>query len=263
MTLARPMSSSVSWLASATSRLMSKPRASRSGDSSSKSQRARRTCSAAVAYALTRRGLATIGLAWGCPCKEMPNSVSVPMIRRTLMQRAYGGWQRPCRRGFEPPVLPICACYRPEAFGRASTRFQGGTTLLRTRKTRHVGGALVLALTMIASLGVGAVGRSAQADDPATPSGTPTVSGDPSPQQTPSSSTPNGSTEQQGLTRQLVTALGGGPTVGPDAAFVLKRGLTGSVSVAGNDTCGPPGAPTACSYSAAALPAGWSGSIDP
>ena len=42
MTLASPMSSSVSWLGSATWRDMSKPRASRSGDSSSKSQRARR-----------------------------------------------------------------------------------------------------------------------------------------------------------------------------------------------------------------------------
>ena len=42
MTLASPMSSSVSWLGSATCRDMSKPRASRSGDSSSKSHRARR-----------------------------------------------------------------------------------------------------------------------------------------------------------------------------------------------------------------------------
>ena len=38
---------------------------------------------------------ATIGLAVGWPCTEMPNSVSVPITRRTLMRRAYAGgrWQ--------------------------------------------------------------------------------------------------------------------------------------------------------------------------
>ena len=50
MTLASPMSSSsVSWLASATWRDISKPRASRSGDSSSKSHRARRARTVALA----------------------------------------------------------------------------------------------------------------------------------------------------------------------------------------------------------------------
>ncbi len=42
ITLARPRSSSVSWVASAASRVRSNPRASRSGFSSSKSHRARR-----------------------------------------------------------------------------------------------------------------------------------------------------------------------------------------------------------------------------
>ena len=49
ITFARPMSSSVSWLGSATCRDMSNPRASRSGDSSSKSQRARRARAVAEA----------------------------------------------------------------------------------------------------------------------------------------------------------------------------------------------------------------------
>ncbi len=49
MMLARPRSSSVSWLGSATWRDMSKPRASRSGDSSSKSHRARRALMVDVA----------------------------------------------------------------------------------------------------------------------------------------------------------------------------------------------------------------------
>ena len=75
----------MSWLGSATWRDMSKPRASRSGDSSSKSQRARRARRVDPAYALTTRELATIGLARGWPVTEMPNSVSVPITRRTLM----------------------------------------------------------------------------------------------------------------------------------------------------------------------------------
>ena len=49
MTFASPRSSSVSWVGSATWRDMSKPRASRSGDSSSKSHRARRARSVADA----------------------------------------------------------------------------------------------------------------------------------------------------------------------------------------------------------------------
>src|SRR6476620_10749873 len=89
MTLASPMSSSVSWLGSATWRDMSNPRASRSGDSSSKSHRARRAWMVAEAYALTTWEDATMGLARGCPCTEMPYSTSVPITRRTLMRRAY------------------------------------------------------------------------------------------------------------------------------------------------------------------------------
>ena len=50
MTLARPRSSSVSWEESAASRVRSNPRASRSGFSSSKSQRARRARAAVAAW---------------------------------------------------------------------------------------------------------------------------------------------------------------------------------------------------------------------
>ena len=67
-------------------RLRSKPRASRSGLSSSKSQRARRERALSAAYALTTWEEVNIGLAVGVPSTEMPNSVSVPMIRRALMQ---------------------------------------------------------------------------------------------------------------------------------------------------------------------------------
>ena len=50
ITLARPRSSSVSWVESAASRARSKPRASRSGFSSSKSHRARRARAEVAAW---------------------------------------------------------------------------------------------------------------------------------------------------------------------------------------------------------------------
>src|SRR6266851_260599 len=87
MTLARPRSSSVSCEESAASRVRSNPRASRSGFSSSKSQRARRAPAAVAAwYALTIWDEVTNALAPGCPGTEMPYSVSVPITRRTLMK---------------------------------------------------------------------------------------------------------------------------------------------------------------------------------
>jgi hypothetical protein len=81
--------------------------------------------------------------------------------------------------------------------------FQGGRILLRTHKTRPVGGALVLVITLVVSLCVGAAGMSAQADDTSPTSGT-----DPS-----ASASPAGgatSTSDQGLARQL---LGPAPAV--------------------------------------------------
>src|SRR5712692_1292395 len=87
MTLARPRSSSVSCEESAASRVRSNPRASRSGFSSSKSQRARRARAAVAAwYALTIWDEVTMALAPGWPGTEMPYSVSVPITRRTLMR---------------------------------------------------------------------------------------------------------------------------------------------------------------------------------
>jgi hypothetical protein len=118
--------------------------------------------------------------------------------------------------------------------------------LLRTHKTRPVGGALVLVLTLVASLGLGGLVTAAQADDAATQS----VLGS------------TGTTGKQGLSSQLVTALGG-PRLGPDPAFVMRRGLTDSVNVAGNDNCGPDASPTPCTYSGAVVPAGWGGGITP
>jgi len=131
--------------------------------------------------------------------------------------------------------------------------------LLRTHKTRHVGGALTLALALVASLGVGAVGRAAQADGTATPSPTPTAG--PATTAGNGLAAPDASTSTSGSPsgRTLVQQVLGAPTVGADPAFVLKRGLTDSVSVAGNDTC----TPAPCRYSGAALPPGWGGSISP
>src|SRR5262245_50174092 len=88
--LASPISSSVSWLGSADPRLRSNPRASRSGLSSSKSHRARRERWLVDAYALTSCDDVSMGLAEGGPSTWIPNSVSVPMIRRTVMHAAYG-----------------------------------------------------------------------------------------------------------------------------------------------------------------------------
>src|SRR5690606_24329770 len=82
--------SSVSCDGSAASRLRSNPRASRSGVSSSKSQRARRVRPLAAAYALTTWVEATMGLAWGCPGTAMPYSTSLPWTRRTVIRPIYG-----------------------------------------------------------------------------------------------------------------------------------------------------------------------------
>src|SRR3954452_21892281 len=91
MTLAIPASSSRSLWSSARVGERSKPRASRSGDSSSKSQRGRR----GVGSSGTAQAFATwldnvVGFAVGCPGTEMPYSTSVPMTRRTLMSPPLG-----------------------------------------------------------------------------------------------------------------------------------------------------------------------------
>src|SRR5689334_23154390 len=101
MTLARPRSSSVSCEESAASRVRSKPRASRSGFSSSKSQRARRARAAVAAwYALTIWDEVTIAFAPGWPGTEMPYSVSVPITRRTLMSSSLVPLRAEMTRGY-------------------------------------------------------------------------------------------------------------------------------------------------------------------
>src|SRR5215469_8298330 len=86
MTLARPRSSSVSWLASAVSLDRSKPRASLSGFSSSKSHLVRRALAAVAEwYALTTWDDVTIAFAPGWPGTDTPYSVSMPITRRTVM----------------------------------------------------------------------------------------------------------------------------------------------------------------------------------
>src|SRR5581483_8554150 len=98
MTLASPRSSSVSWAESAASRARSKPRASRSGFSSSKSHRARRARAAVAAwYAFTIWDDVTIALAPGWPGTEMPYSVSVLMTRSTLIVVQRNAGRHPCR----------------------------------------------------------------------------------------------------------------------------------------------------------------------
>src|SRR3954462_228612 len=88
MTLAIPVSSSRSLWSSACAGDRSKPRASRSGDSSSKSHRGWRGVGAsATAHALTTWLDSVGGSAVGCPGTEMPYSISVPMTRRTLMDQ--------------------------------------------------------------------------------------------------------------------------------------------------------------------------------
>src|SRR5215469_9028186 len=109
MTLARPRSSSVSWEESAASLVRSNPRASRSGFSSSKSQRARRARAAVAAwYALTTWDEVTIAFAPGWPGTAMPYSVSMPMTRRTLMGESLAAARyRYC------PVLATVSMERP------------------------------------------------------------------------------------------------------------------------------------------------------
>src|SRR3954465_10061475 len=91
MTLAIPASSSRSVWSSALAGDRSKPRASRSGDSSSKSHRGRRGNGAsATAQALTTWLDNVVGFAPGWPGTEIPYSISVPITRRTLMRLRLG-----------------------------------------------------------------------------------------------------------------------------------------------------------------------------
>src|SRR5829696_7309143 len=92
MTLARPASSSASRYSGPSALPRSKPRASRSGDSSSKSHRARRArgTSARPPYPFTICDDSSIAFAPGWPGTETPYSTSVPITRRTVMRPPYG-----------------------------------------------------------------------------------------------------------------------------------------------------------------------------
>ena len=126
MTLARPRSSSVSWLGSA-------------------------SCAAQVEAArVAQRGLllevparpagldrgAGVGVddlgarppsGWrcGCPGTEMPYSVSVPMTRRTVTGRAYAHGEGTCQAGRSPD-------HPPRAAHRSRSSAQGAASLCRS-----------------------------------------------------------------------------------------------------------------------------------
>jgi hypothetical protein len=126
-----------------------------------------------------------------------------------------------------------------------------GTNLLRTHKTRPVGGALVLMIALVLSLCVGALGTTAAADE----SGTTGATGTPSPS-TDTSGTQSTDQQNAGLAEQVL-----GPVPQPDD-FVLRRGLTESLNVAANDTCSSNPNDT-CTYSPGPIPAGWGMNITP
>jgi hypothetical protein len=117
--------------------------------------------------------------------------------------------------------------------------------LLRTHKTRPVGGVLVLLLGLVLSLCVGALGTTAVADDTASPSADPTGQADPS------GTTPSG----DGSTGLAEAAVTDNPVPVPDQ-LVLRRGLTDSVNLATNDTCSSV-AGDQCSYTVGTVPTGW------
>jgi hypothetical protein len=131
--------------------------------------------------------------------------------------------------------------------------------VLRTRKTRPVGGALVLVTALVLSLCVGALGTTAQADDTSSTSPSPSAAPTDSTGSTGSKSTTGAGTDSTdgstGLTQSLTSAVS--PTVQPEY-FVMRRGLTDTVDVAANDTCTP-----SCTYSSPSAPAGWGTGLSP
>ncbi len=58
---------------------------------------------------------ATIGLAMGWPCTEMPYSTSVPITRRTLMERAYAVTS--CREPSDRVVVNVSSAARTGRVG--------------------------------------------------------------------------------------------------------------------------------------------------
>lgn len=138
--------------------------------------------------------------------------------------------------------------------------------MLRTHKTRPVGGALVLIVTLLVSLCAGALGVAAQAESssPTTPS--------------PTGTTPSGTTTSSDTTTQSAGTTSGSSGLAaaaqqvnpmPDAVddgVVLKRGLAETFNVAANDTCPASSTPSPqdkCTYAVKDIPAGWGASMSP
>jgi hypothetical protein len=122
--------------------------------------------------------------------------------------------------------------------------------LLRTHKARPVGGVSVLLLALVVSLVIGMLGGSAQADDVSTP-----PTGETSSTDTTGPSSPPSAAQQDGKSSQDLLGSVTAPLFGPEVTserFVLKRGLTESLSVA-NDQCNP----GPCKYFPGTVPAGW------
>jgi hypothetical protein len=121
--------------------------------------------------------------------------------------------------------------------------------LQRTHTTRRTGGAVILVITIAVSLLAGALGVSAQADDPAaTPSGDASATAPVQPTEPASPATTTTSGSEQGLPRQLV----GSAVTAISEEVVWLRGLRGAVNVGANDTC-----PSTCTYLVVSKPTGW------
>jgi len=128
-----------------------------------------------------------------------------------------------------------------------------GDDLLRTHRSRPVGGASILMITLVVTLVAGMLSGSAQAADPTTPSGQQTGSTTPG-------ASPDGQSAQSSPS-PLLGVLGGPPAIQADGTFAIKAGLTDGTNVAANDPCRADGSP--CTYTLGAVPAGWGANITP
>ncbi|HET6167984.1 MAG TPA: phospholipase D-like domain-containing protein [Marmoricola sp.] len=115
----------------------------------------------------------------------------------------------------------------------------------RSHTSRPGGGALVAITLLVLSLLAGAFAGAAQADDPPSPSATPTTA----------------APDAGGTDGKLAeTLLGNGPEPAPEN-WVVRRGVSSTVNVAMNDDCSPNPADT-CAYSKGSyVPSKWSFSI--
>jgi hypothetical protein len=170
------------------------------------------------------------------------------MIRRTLMFRAYGARQSPRGARPNPPDLPSLACYRLGAFGRDTFDCSKGDDLLRTRKSRPIGGAILVVLTIVMALVAGALGVSAQADDVGPGAGTSTAA---DPQSTGSGATGNGPAR---------TLLGPAPAVAQPISLPLALDQAATVDLRPYVTCPPA---HVCTFAPGVAPAGWPYSVTP